>query len=136
MKLKLIATAAVLAAGITALAGCTTQADTVSQNLSNDADSFKITRQIVFHNDITDKYLFEIKGLCSLGNNDGEGERTVTCKIGPDKYVKEIFQMGDNTSVVSIQTEPSSSDPYHYEVIFRPETIIPDIELQTSQNGN
>lgn len=119
-----------LALGL-ALTGCT-QADTVSYNLSRDADSFKIHRQIVFHNDITDTYIAQVEGLCSLGNEDGEDETTVTCKIGEDEFVKEIFRMGDNTSVSSIQTEPADADPYHYTIIFKPETVIPAIDLQTS----
>lgn len=131
--MKKIIAAVVIAAGVVSiLAGCSSQADTVSQNLSKDADSFKITRQIVFHNDITNTYIAEVEGLCSLGNNDSGNQKTVTCKIGADKYVKETFYMGDNTSVSSIQTEPSSVDPFHYKIIFRPETIVPDIETQTS----
>ena len=117
-----------------ALTGCTSQADVASNNLSRDADSFKIARQIVFHNDITNTYIAEIEGLCSLGNADSSSETTVTCKIGHDQYVKEIFRMGDNTSVSSIQTTPSKTDPFHYKIIFNPETVIPNIELQTSGN--
>lgn len=119
--------AAVLGAG---LAGCASQADTVSQNLSTDADSFKISRAIVFHDDLTDTNIASITGLCSLGNSDSGGERTVTCKIGPDTYVKEIFQMGNNTSVSAIQTQPASSDPYAYKVVFKPTVI--DFDLQVA----
>lgn len=126
--------AAVFAAGavVSILAGCSSQSDTVSRNLSTDADNFKIERQIVFHNDITNTYIATIEGLCSLGNDDGAHQTTVTCKIGPDSYVKEIFRMGDNTSVSSIQTEPSKADPFHYKIIFSPEKIVPNIETQTS----
>jgi hypothetical protein len=114
------------------IAACTSEADTVSYNISKDADNFKVNRQIVFHNDITDTYIAEVEGLCSLGNDDGAHETTVTCKIGPDKYVKEVFRMGDNTSVSSIQTEPIDADPYRYKIIFKPEQIIPDVETRTS----
>ncbi len=133
MKTKRIALIAGLAsAAALVLAGCTTEADTTSYNLSKDADNFKIHRQIVFHNDITDTYIAEVSGLCSLGNDDGSHETTVTCQIGPNKYVKEIFRMGDNTSVSSIQSEPVDADPYRYKIIFKPEQIIPDIETRTS----
>lgn len=128
-RIAIIATATTVAA--IALTACS-QADVASRNLSQDADSFKIHRDIVFHDDLTDTYIAEIKGLCSLGNDDSAGERTVTCKIGENTFVKEIFQMGDNTSVSSIQTQPSETDPFHYKVIFKPETVVPNIELQTS----
>lgn len=130
---KLITTVAVGAAAVLALAGCSSQADTVSENLSKQADSFEIHRQIVFYNGITDKYIAQVEGLCSLGNNDSAKQRTVTCKIGPDKYVKETFGLSDNTMVWSLQTEPVKADPYRYTVIFKPESIIPNIETQTSK---
>ena len=46
---------------ITGLAGCSTEADTVSQNLSKSADSFEVQRRVVFFNGITDKYLLSIE---------------------------------------------------------------------------
>lgn len=122
----------VAAASIFTFAGCSAQSDTVSYNLSKDADSFKVHRLVVFHNDITDTNIWSIEGRCALGNDDSKDKRSVICKISDKDYVKEIIQMGDNVSVISIQTEPTSSDPYHYTVLFRPETIIPNIELQTS----
>lgn len=121
---------ALAVASVLVLAACSSSAVTVSKNLSNDADAFKVTRQIVFHNDITDTYLFEVTGLCSLGNNDTAKESTVTCKIGADTYVKEIIRTGDNVSVTAVQTQPTPSDPYHYEVFFRPSTIVPNIQTK------
>lgn len=129
---KIIAGAALTLGLATALVACSGQSDTVSYNLSKDADSFKINRLIVFHNDITDTNMFSIEGLCALGNDDTDDKRTVICKIGKDSYVKEIIQMGDNVSVLSVQTQPSKSDPFHYTVIFAPEKIIPNIDLQGS----
>jgi hypothetical protein len=118
----------IIAAGALTLAGCS-QADVASRNLSQDADSFKIHRDIIFHDDLTDTNIARVTGLCSLGNDDTLPERTVTCKIGKDTYVKEIFDMGDNTSVSSIQTEASKTDPFAYEIIFKPTGI--NLQLQT-----
>jgi hypothetical protein len=115
-----------------ALAACS-EADTVSDNLSQDADSFKIERKIVFFNGITDKYLLTIEGLCSLGNNDSAKELTVTCKVGEDQYKKHFLGLSDNVSYFVEQTDAKFEDPYHYKVLFRPQTIVPDIELQTSK---
>jgi protein involved in sex pheromone biosynthesis len=39
------------------LSACTSQADTVSHNISKAADSFEVQRRIIFFNGITDKYL-------------------------------------------------------------------------------
>jgi hypothetical protein len=130
---KKLLLAAALAVGAVSLTGCATQADTVSYNLSKEADSFKVTRQIVVYNGITNEWVAEITGLCSLGNGEeGSDQTTVTCKIGPDQYVKQIYRLGDNVSIISTQVEPIDADPYRYKVILKPEQVIPDIELQTS----
>ncbi|MFD2334651.1 hypothetical protein ACFSR7_35865 [Cohnella sp. GCM10020058] len=118
------------------LSACTTEADTVSENLSKAADSFEVQRRIVFFNGITDKYLLTIEGLCSLGNNDTEGRLSVTCKVGDGQYKKHFLGLSDNVSFLVEQTDAVTTDPYHYRMVFRPEAIIPDIDLQTSKQSN
>lgn len=112
--------------------GCATDADVASQNLSKAADSFEVTRRIVFYNGITGDYILTIEGLCSLGNFDDPGELTVTCKTGPTDYKKHFLGLSDNVTYFAEQIDSASVDVYHYRVIFKPETIIPDIDLQTS----
>lgn len=113
------------------LTGCT-EADTVSENLSKSADSFQVQRRVVFFNGITDKYLLTVEGLCSL-NTDSERKLTVTCKVGESQYKKHYLGLSDNVSYFVEQTDAKMEDPFHYKVLFRPETIIPNIELQTSK---
>jgi len=114
-----------------ALSGCS-EADTVSENLSKDADSFKVQRRVVFFNGITDKYLLTVEGRCAL-NTDSSKKLTVTCKVGEDTYKKHYLGLSDNVSYFVEQTDAKYADAYHYKVLFRPETIIPDVELQTSK---
>jgi len=109
------------------LAGCSsTNADVVSKNISKDADNFKVERQIVFFNGITDKYLLTIEGRCSLGNDDKPGELSVTCKVGPHSYKKHFLGLSDNVSYFVEQQEAVKESEYHYKVVFKPETIVPD----------
>lgn len=117
---------------VVGLSACDSQADTVSSNLSKDADSFKITRQIVFYNGITGEYIAEVTGKCSIGNNDDVGKLSYTCKVGEDTYIKNYLGLSDNVTWFALQTAASKSDPYHYTVIFKPESIIPNVDLQTS----
>jgi hypothetical protein len=119
---------------VTGLAGCSTEADTVSQNLSKSADSFEVQRRVVFFNGITDKYLLSIEGLCALDAGDGN-KITVTCKTGDGKYKKHYLGLSDNVSYFIEQTDAKYEDAYHYKVLFRPEEIIPDIKLQTSNKN-
>lgn len=116
---------------IISMVGCT-DADTVSKNLSKSADSFEVQRRVVFFNGITDKYLLTVEGLCAL-DTDSEKKLTVTCKIGKDKYKKHYLGLSDNVSYFVEQTDAKYENAYHYKVLFRPEQIVPDIELQTSK---
>ena len=111
--------------------GCT-DADIASRNLSKAADMFEVNRRIVFYNGITASYMLTIEGRCSLGNNDGPKELTVTCKTGPGAYKKHFLGLSDNVTYFVEQLEPSGVDLYRYRVIFKPEAIIPDIDMTTS----
>jgi ABC-type Fe3+-hydroxamate transport system substrate-binding protein len=131
MKKKLL----ILFAILVVCAGCASQADVASTNLSKAADQFEIQRKIVFYNGITDTYVAVVEGLCSLGNHDAYGELSVTCKIGPNQYVKHFLGLSDNVTYFCLQLESVPVDPYHHRIIWRPETIIPDIELDTGGDG-
>ena len=114
---------------IAALSGCT-DADVVSQNISKDADYFKVARRIVFYNGITGTYMLTIEGLCSMGNNDIPKEVTVTCKLGEGLFKKHFLGLSDNVTYFVEQTDLIAEDPYRYKVIFKPETIVPDIRVR------
>lgn len=134
MKISMKKKLTIVVVGLMALllTACT-EADTVSHNISKAADSFEVQRRIVFFNGITDKYLLTIEGLCSLGNNDKERQLSVTCKVGEGLYKKHFLGLSDNVSYLVEQTDEVNADPFHYRLLFRPETIIPHIDLQTSK---
>jgi len=113
---------------VAALSGCT-DADVASRNLSKAADQFEVTRRVVFYNGITGDYILSIEGLCSLGNEDAAGKLSVTCKTGADTYKKHFLGLSDNVTFFAEQLEPTKASTYHYRVIFKPQTIIPDIEF-------
>lgn len=129
---KVILAVIITAISIVGLAGCTTEADTVSHNLSKSADSFEVQRRVVFFNGITDKYLLTVEGLCALNTESGK-KITVTCKVEKDQYKKHYLGLSDNVSYFVEQTDAKYEDAYHYKVLFRPEEILPDIELQISK---
>ena len=114
------------------LAACTSEADVVSENLSKDADSFSVERRVVFVNGITDKYLLSIEGKCSISDDGNQLE--VTCKVGDEEYKKHFLGLSDNVTYFVEQMEGKKEDPFHYKVLFRPESIIPDVDLQTSKD--
>ena len=115
---------------VVALAGCSSDADIASYNTSLAADMFEIDRRIVFYNGITGEYILTIEGRCSLGNNDTALRMSVTCKTGDGTYKKHFLGLSDNVTFFLEQVEPKKASAYHYRVIFKPQTIIPDIDVR------
>ena len=112
------------------LGSCERDADVASRNLSVAADMFQINRRIVFYNGITGEYMLVIEGLCSLGNDDKDGELSVTCKTGPNEYKKHFLGLSDNVTYFAEQIDGANVSPYHYKVIFKPSLIVPDIDVK------
>ena len=123
-KTATIAGTAVAAGAL--LAGCSTDADVASQNLSKAADQFEIDRRIVFYNGITDKYMLEITGLCAIKDEDGQLE--VTCKTGPDEFKKHFLGKSDNVTYFAEHLEGTSASTRQYRVIFKPEALVPNVD--------
>lgn len=121
----------VILAGLVAatLAACVPDADVASRNLSKAADMFEIDRRIVFYNGITGDYILSVEGRCSLGNSDKAGQLSVTCKIGEGKFKKHFLGLSDNVTYFAEQLETADVSVYHYRVVFKPQSIIPDVDL-------
>jgi hypothetical protein len=129
--MRRLAVAAVLGLSLLFAAGCSSDADVARQNLSVDAEQFKINRRIIGINGITDKYLISVEGFCSVESSESAlgGSLEVTCKVGDGLYKKHFLGLSDNTTYVVEQLEGAKVSPYHYKVIFKPSVIVPDVDL-------
>lgn len=107
------------------LTGCRSDAEIVSENISKEADQFRVRRRIVFYNAIQDVFLLEIIGNCSIEPDIDELQLEVTCKIGERKYQKHFLGLSDNVTYTVEQLDYSDVDPYRYTIIFKPESIMP-----------
>lgn len=118
-----------IAASATALVltGCSSDSDVASENLSKDADNFKIARRVVFVNGITDKYLLSIEGYCSI--KDEANQLEVTCK-SQGGFKKHFLGLSDNVTYFIEQMAPAAVSTNHYKVIFKPSVIVPDVEAR------
>lgn len=114
------------------LAGCS-DAQVASHNISKAADQFEINRRVVFFNGITDKYLLVIEGRISIEADMMDGQLEVTCKTGKNEYKKHFLGLSDNVSYFVEQLDAAKVSTYHYRVIFKPEVIVPDIDLEISK---
>lgn len=123
-----------LAIGCVALTACGSQADTVSENLSKEAEKFNVQRKIVGINGITDKVEFEVEGKCSIdASNIGGtgGSLVVTCKHGPKDYRKHYIGMSDNMFFISTQMQGIGVSEFRTKIILKPQGLIPDLDLVT-----
>lgn len=114
------------------LAGCVDDAVVANKNIIKAADNFEVNRRIVFYNGITDSYMLTIEGLCSMDLNTTGTAFNVLCKVGQSQYKRHTLVLSDNTTAFVEQLEPNKASAYHYRVTFKPQTIIPDINLRTS----
>jgi hypothetical protein len=109
--------------------GCT-DASIASSNLSRAADMFQLDRRIVFYNGITSEYILTIEGKCSVQSN--QHKLAVTCKVSDNKFKKHFLGISDNVTWFSEQLESKNVSTYHYKVIFKHQTIIPDMDFKYS----
>lgn len=115
-----------IAVALVALAGCSTDADVASRNLSQDADQFKVPRRVVFLNGITDKYILSIEGNCSIQPQPRQVD--VICKLPDGKFIKHTEGLSDNVTFFSQQLTGVDVSTLQYKVIFKPESLIPDFD--------
>lgn len=112
------------------IAGCTNDARVASANLSKAADNFEIYRRIVFYNGITGEYMLSIEGLCSIGSASETKAVAITCKTGPSEFKKHFLGLSDNVTYFAEQISSANVSQYQYRVVFKPLTIVPDIEVR------
>lgn len=115
--------------GVSMLTACS-DAQIASDNLSKAADMFEITRRVVFYNGITSEYILTIEGRCSLKADRADHQLEVTCKTGEKDYKKHFLGLSDNVTYFAEQLEGKNVSAYHYRVVFKPATIIPDMDVR------
>lgn len=136
MSIKKLTKPAAIVAALTAgllltAAGCTSDADKASENLSTAADQFEVQRRIVGVNGLTDEFAFEVEGRCSI--TDEARRLIVICKHGPDEYRKHYVGLSDNTFYVAEQLESIDVSVYHTRIIIKPQNIVPGLDLEAGK---
>jgi hypothetical protein len=128
-KIAALAVAATLMLGMTACGG--SDAKTVSDNISKEADQFNVQRKITGVNGITDKVAFEVEGRCSIEPQDRK--LMVICKHGDNDYRKHYVGLSDNTYWVSEQLDGIDVSRYHTTIVVRPEALIPEFKVEAGK---
>lgn len=116
------------------LVGCGSAADRASYNIIKESDEFRVVRRVVFYNSLTDTYIMEMTGNMSV-DLTRKNVLAVTAKIGPGEYQKHYLGLSDNVTYTVEQLGTSDVSEYKYELIFKPESIIP-IEIESKSGEN
>lgn len=125
---------ATLVAVATLIGGCS-DATIASRNLSTAADNFELDRRIVFYNGITGEYMLVLEGRCSIQKDSQDVQLEVVCKTGHQQFKKHFLGISDNVTYFSEQVAPASVGTYHYRVIFKPQTVVPNVDFKGSVSG-
>ena len=123
---RLLSVAAIASAGF--LAACGNDAQVASYNLSKAADMFEIDRRIIFYNGITGEYMLSLEGRCSITDQGNQLE--VTCKTDENEFKKHFLGLSDNVTYFAEQLKGGDVSTYHYRVVFKPQSIVPDIDFR------
>lgn len=126
---NLAAVAVMVGLATLGLSACTTEAQSVNDNLSKDADNFKVARRITFVNGITDKVILEAQGLCSVDPGDSQ-RMFVTCKDDDGKYVRHSLGKSDNVFWFVEQLEATNTSTSAYRFVVRPDSLIPEVSVE------
>ena len=131
MRKRTTTAAAITAALLLTGAGCASDADKVSENISTAAEQFEVQRNIKGVNAITDTPAFEVEGRCSIERVDDRLQ--VTCKHGENDYRKHELGLADNVYYASVQLESIDASVYHTRILIKPENLIPDFDLEAGE---
>ena len=127
MKKKLFIAAVI---GATALAGCDTEANRVSYNLSQEADNFNDIRQITVINCLQGDVLFQMTGKMSITADTSDNQLEIIVEDENGEYKKHFIGLSDNVTYVVEDVTAGDVEKYKYTLNFNPEMWLP-YEVET-----
>lgn len=123
MKKKALVILVVLVMVATLFGGCMRQANKVSNNLSQEADNFNVTRKLSIINQRTDTILFQMTGNFSVLKSSGDLD--IVGENDDGTYYKHFVYLSDEISYVVEDLGRTSVNKHRYEINFNPDMIIP-----------
>lgn len=113
------------------LAGCETEAQRVSYNLSQEADNFNIVRQLTVINCIEGDVLFQMTGKMSITADMADKQLEIIVEDN-GKYVKHFVGLSDNVTytVEDLNIGANAVSKYRYTLNFNPKMWLP-VDVKT-----
>lgn len=125
---KILITIAILIA-LLGVAGCT-QADKVSENLSQEADNFNVVRQLTVINCLQGDVLFQMTGKLSIYADTADNQLEVVVEDENGKYQKHLIGLSDNVTYTVEQKRYEDVSNYRYTLNFNPDMWFP-VDVKT-----
>lgn len=125
---KLLITIMILIA-LLGMAGCT-QADKVSENLSQEADNFNVVRQLTVINCLQGDVLFQMTGKLSIYADTADNQLEVVVEDENGKYQKHLIGLSDNVTYTVEQKRYEDISNYRYTLNFNPDMWFP-VDVKT-----
>ena len=110
-KIGLIATVLALVA---VLAGCETEAQRVSYNLSQQADNFNDIRQVTVINCLQGDVLFQMTGKMSITADTEDNQLEIVVEDENGEYKKHFIGLSDNVTYVVEDVTSGDVNQYKY----------------------
>ena len=110
-------------------AGCT-QAERVSANVSKEADSFNVIRQLTVINAIQGDVLFQMTGKFSIYADTSDNQLEVIVEDEYGEYQKHFIGLSDNVTYIVEQKRSKDISNYQYTLNFNPKMWIP-VDVKT-----
>lgn len=118
------------AAGLLLLTGCVNDADIASQNLSTDADNFKVQRKVTFINTVTDEVLYTVEGNFAIIADTSDNQLEITAKTGNDEFQKHFLGLSPTTVYIVEQLEWQEANKHNFKITINPSSLIPEVEVR------
>lgn len=109
--------------------GCT-QADKVSENLSQEADNFNVVRQLTVINCLQGDVLFQMTGKLSIYADTADNQLEVVVEDENGKYQKHLIGLSDNVIYTVEQKRYEDVSNYRYTLNFNPDMWFP-VDVKT-----
>lgn len=122
---KLVVITVVLMMALTLFAGCNTQANRVSYNLSQEADNFNNVRQVTVINCLQGDVLFQMTGKISITADTADNQLEIIVEDENGEYKKHFIGLSDNVTYVVEDITSGDVSNYRYTLNFNPKMWLP-----------
>lgn len=109
------------------LAACSTEAERVSYNLSQQADNFNDIRQVTVINCLQGDVLFQMTGKMSITADPADNQLEIVVEDENGEYKKHFIGLSDNVTYVVEDVTTGDVNQYKYTLNFNPKMWLPEM---------